>query len=289
MLFNILGPLLVVEATLYSVNYDISSQSIIDSIHFPLSIAWLLEFLMEIENGYPRYWGLFYWVMILVMSSLPTYHILSLPSQKISVVVTRKWFHFIAVLLFGPVTLQFPQLMTLAYAIALCVLIVLETLRREIPMLQSFYVTFIDDTKDDGNHIIISHMFLILGCAAPLWISQSVVINNTQQFSSSTLLLAEFGVICIGVGDAMGAVIGKGIGRHKWGKNQRTLEGSLAMWLSMIWLGSYTCHSFEEYRALIVATTFTTILEAFTVQLDNLALPLVGSTIILLNLQQPSC
>ena len=146
-------------------------------------------------------------------------------------------------------------------------------------MLQSFYVAFLDK-KDDRGHIIVSHIFLIVGCAAPLWMSE-VLSNET---SSSPLLLSEFGVICIGIGDAMGAVIGKTMGRNKWGKNQRTIEGSLAMWLSMIGSGVLTCKSAQDCWALLVATTFTTILEAFTVHLDNLVLPLSGSTIILLML-----
>jgi len=149
-------------------------------------------------------------------------------------------------------------------------------LRRDIPLLQSFYVTFIDDTKDSDTQIIVSHMFLILGCAAPLWIVE----NLGRQFSS--LLLAEFGVISIGVGDAMGAIVGKGIGKRKWGMNQRTLEGSSAMFLSMIWIGAYACHSYQDYAALLVASTFVTVLEAFTLQLDNLVLPLAGSTVALL-------
>ena len=163
----------------------------------------------------------------------------------------------------------------------------METLRSEdAPLLQSFYFAFLDDKKDKGECIIISHVFLIVGCAIPLWIDQVISSTNDDDAdlssSSSSLLLAEFGVISIGVGDAMGAVIGKSIGKHHWGMNQRTLEGSLAMWLSMIGIGMLVCTSMQEYGALLLATTFTTILEAFTVQLDNLVLPISGSTIILL-------
>ncbi len=240
------------------------------------SIQWLMEFLLEEESGYPRFWGLLYWGVVLVVSIIPTFVILKMSTKTIPVVVARKWFHLIAVLLFGPIMRQFPQLMSLSFAIAVCVLIVLETLRRDIPALQAFYVTFVDNTKDSDSKVIVSHIAMILGCALPLWISQAVT------GPASSLLLAEFGVICVGIGDAMGAVIGKWIGKHKWGRNQRTLEGSLAMWLSMILVGGYCCHSAEAKKALAIATTFTTILEAFTVQLDNLVLPLAGSAIVLL-------
>jgi dolichol kinase len=165
-------------------------------------------------NGY---WGLVYWVAVLIVVSIPTYCLFSLPSGTISVVVTQKWFHLIAILLLGPITWQFPELMSFGYAIAACVLLVCETVRRDLPVLQSFYVTFLDDHKDDGSHIIVSHLFLILGCAGPLWISESIFDRTLR--SPSSVLLAELGVILIGIGDSMGAVIGKGIGKHRWGEN----------------------------------------------------------------------
>jgi len=256
---------------------------------------------MDKENGYQRIWGIIYWGGILIIASYPTNQLLSLQpvaagnknnnkdNNTPSVVVIRKWFHLIAVILFGPITWIFPQLMSISYAIATCILIVLESLRSDAPLLQFFYLAFLDDKKDDGQNVIVSHVFLIVGCAAPLWINQVLSTNeedNDDGVSSSSwshsLLLAEFGVICIGIGDAMGAVIGKSMGKHYWGMNHRTLEGSLAMWLSMIGIGMLVCTSMQEYVALLVATTFTTILEAFTVQIDNLVLPLSGSTIILL-------
>jgi len=280
LLVNLAGPLLAVDLSLHKANNFTSSSRIL-----PLSIQWLFEFLTEKENGYERFWGLMYWVAVLSIGIYPTFVILSLPSDnKPSVAVTRKWFHLLAVLLFGPITWQFPQLMSLSYAIAACILVVLETLRNDAPSLQSFYTAFIDDRKDDGGHIIVSHIFLIIGCAAPLWVSQ-VLWNRISSPSSSSLLLAEFGVLCIGIGDAMGAVIGKSMGQHKWGENQRTLEGSLAMWFSMVVIGMFSCVSVRECVALVVSATFTTILEAFTVQLDNLVLPVFGSSIILLILK----
>jgi len=279
LIMNVAGPLLFVDVSLHTATNFTSNSSFL-----PLSIQWLVEFLTEKEDGLERYWGIVYWIIVLAVGSYPTFTLISVPSQnKPSVVVTRKWFHLIAILLFGPVTWWLPQLMSLSYAIAVCILVVLETFRADTPLLQSFYTAFIDDRKDDSGKVIISHIFLIIGCAAPLWLTE--FISSRTESSSSSLssrLVAEFGVLCIGVGDAMGAVIGKSIGRNKWGTNQRTLEGSFAMWLSMIVIGIFLCSSLQEYLALFVATTFTTILEAFTDQLDNLVLPLFGSSIILL-------
>jgi dolichol kinase len=276
-ILNVVGPLVMVEIALWTTTAQ--STTGILPVPFHRAFFWLFGFLGDNENGYPRWLGLLYWVGVLALVSIPTFRLLSLPTSTVSVVVTRKWFHLIAILLFGPITWQFPQLLSLGYAVATCVLLVIETVRRDIPGLQSFYVTFLDDRKDDGGNIIVSHIFLILGCAAPLWISQAIVNDKVK---TQWLLLGEFGVIIIGVGDAMGAVVGKGIGKYRWGGNRRTLEGSLAMFLSTVIAGALTCRSNRDVIALLAAASFSTILEAFTLQLDNLALPLAGSAIILL-------
>ena len=99
----------------------------------------------------------------------------------------------------------------------------------------------------------------------------------------------------------MGACVGKLCGRYRWGKNQRTLEGSLAMFLSTVsaaalLVGSTSCSNTEEgfsipkrlaitqgfpWTAVLLSTAYATLLEAFTFQMDNLVLPLAGATLIL--------
>jgi dolichol kinase len=221
------------------------------------------------------YWGLLYWAVVLVISSIPTSMVLGSKSEKLSVVIRRKWFHFLAVVLFGPTTYILPQLLSLSYAIALCVLVVAENLRPDIPFLQSFYLNFVDPAKDNPA-LIVSHMFLILGCAGPLWIAEWVFDDSLQY-----PLLSQWGVLCLGVGDAAGAVVGSFFGRHRWGQNRRTIEGSFAMWISVMGIG-IVAFSDENWHALAVAATVTTLMEAFTLQMDNLVLPLVGATMILL-------
>ena len=223
---------------------------------------------------FPRYFGLIYWVTTFVVAFLPTRQVLE--STSISVVVRRKWFHAVAVVLFSPISIIFPQLMSLSYAIALCVLAVLEDLRRDLPALQSFYLSFIDPTKDNPE-LILSHMFLILGCGMPLWISEWTCNNETAMGS----LLPQWGILCLGIGDAAGAVIGSCYGKHHWGQNRRTIEGSLAMWISVSALGVAFVPA-DGYFTILAAATIATLMEAFTLQMDNLVLPIVGSTVILL-------
>lgn len=214
-----------------------------------------------------------YWLAVFVVAFVPTRLVLA--TTDLSVVIRRKWFHAVAVVLFSPATQMFPQLMSLSYAIALCVLVVLEDLRRDLPALQSFYLSFIDPTKDDPE-LIVSHMFLILGCATPLWISEWA-----SDREAAKLFLSQWGVLCLGIGDAAGAVIGSWYGKRQWGQNRRTIEGSLAMWASVT-LAGIAFAPVDNYLALFAASTIVTLMEAFTLQMDNLVLPIVGSTVILL-------
>ena len=285
----------------------------------PQALHWLVDFLLETEElpvvnrasssstkwllpHIPRYGWILYWIIVLAIS-IPLspkpaddkdkrFH--PLP-QKHRIVLARKWFHGIAVLLFTPVTLAAPQLLSLSYAIALAILILVESARMDLPMLQQFHERYLDPSKDDANKLVISHMALILGCAIPLWISQLASFGNHSDKGESivvVLLLPLWGVISLGIGDAMGAIVGVLYGNTKWSpSNPRTLEGSLAMWLSMMATylllecyyrgGVATIFLTRPCWPSLVATSFVVMLEAHTFQIDNLVLPLAGSGLLL--------
>ena len=243
----------------------------------PSCLYWIWDFLMdhEAESGVPRFYFLLYWVKVLVVSSL----VALVASQRTTaatvtaVVVTRKWFHLIATLLFAPVTVFAPQLMVLSYAIALCVLMVLESIRNEVVPIQTFFQNYLDlDNKDQsGTKVVISHMALIVGCALPLWIAR---VRN-QQDSDGNNFVALWGIVILGVGDSMGAIVGTRYGKTKWGRN-RSIEGSLAVWIST----ALCCNLLTNHAHLLVVSVVTC-LEAFTSQIDNLTLPLAGVLLLL--------
>jgi dolichol kinase len=239
---------------------------------FPRCTNWLIFFLLENDNdddlwsGVPRIsWVVYWFAILLVLVPIST---LTAFQELAPAVVTRKWFHFIALLLFTPVTLFSPSLMLLVYAIALCILMVVECVRSELPAsVQQFYRTFVDHDKDNPNRVIISHMALVTGCAFPMWLSACT--------GRESKLLQLWGVMVLGVGDSFGAILGKSFGRTKWGGN-RSLEGSFAMLVSL----AVCCSFFGE--PWLVAVLFTTLLEAFTCQIDNIVLPVSGSVLLLL-------
>lgn len=277
-----LGPLIFVECCLRCTEYKPQTNLIfphVSPLKSSFCIQWLLEFLSVSENTeivLPRYMGLVYWILTLAVLALPT--ILIVHRRQLAVVVVRKWFHFIAVLLFAPITIFSPTLMALAYAVALCGLLILEAIRREISVLNKFYQLLQDPNKDDADGMITSHICLILGCAVPLWLSLAMFDVRVGRQG----LLQQWGVLCLGVGDAMAAVFGKTFGQTRWGTNNRTLEGSAAMWISMIAVGRLLGGG--QWRLLLEATTLVTVMEAYTTQMDNLILPLAGSIWIVLRL-----
>jgi dolichol kinase len=306
--------LITVECTFW--NFNLATQQ-----PFPRCLWWMFDdFLFEIENELrqtapvpqdnyfarrlslvkrlPRISWLIYWfaTMLVTIPLAPT-------TGRISPVIARKWFHFIAVLLFVPTTVLVPQLQSLSYAVAICVLLIVEVVRIDIPILNDFYYMYLDHTKDDADDrkFVISHIALVAGCATPLWIIQyikfSVFRENIDLSALDALdaLVGLCGVWVLGLGDAMGAIIGKSIGRNKWGSNARTMEGSMAM-LVCLCLSCFATSVFTVWTTIPVYTVlgllysvalwfpavlFVTLIEAFTIQIDNIVLPLAGTAMIL--------
>lgn len=126
-----------------------------------------------------------------------------------------------------------------------------------------FFNEFID-SKDSGP-VILSHFYLLTGCAGGLWLEGSGVNRFT-------------GVLVLGVGDALASIVGKFLGRVHWPGSQKTVEGTAAFILSILscaWLlravGMVDHFSMGRYA---IATTMAGLLEASSSQNDNLVIPI---------------
>ena len=187
-------------------------------------------------------------------------------------VAARKLFHFLAVLLFTPVAFLDPLLLQVAYGIAIGLLVWLETARHLDGSfvrrhLTAFYAPFLDDDEKSG--VALAHIYLLLGCAAPHWLASLI---------DGRFPLHLVGIVVLGLGDAMAAVVGKASGRFHWPQSKRTYEGSIAFFLAILlpWLlllqGSTSVGDF--LRVLLLPAVLLTVFEATTSQNDNLMLPL---------------
>ena len=269
-------------------------------IPIPRSILWLLQFLsnevtMEVGGSvmhFHRYEILGYWSFVLIASIPLTVKVCkwveaggSLSWRR--VVVARKFFHLVAVILFTPITWIDSEMMALSYAIATTLLMILEIIRcysfgqesgNMTLSLNAFYAIFLDekDSLAANGGLTITHITLIVGCAMPLVLSQ--IVNATDDGSFILRLLPYVGVIVLGIGDSAGAVAGVTFGRHQWpGGSSRTLEGSLSMFISM--LTALCLAGFDDFFTAGTFLAIMTLLEASTTQIDNLCLPVAGTSL----------
>lgn len=201
-----------------------------------------------------------------------------------------------------------------------------------INSLSSFYQSFLDQ-REQTDGIITSHISLLFGCWIPCFASfqfQSLLLlssthesygyNNISSSSSSGSLLASsmqeqllegslvllflLGILAVGIGDAMAAVVGTLVRTKTWNSTKlfhslrissvssKSIGGSLALFLSIV-VGCWSITMYftsavsmtsviqypwsywlENGFIYVVLATSTTIIECLTRSNDNIVLPL---------------
>lgn len=193
------------------------------------------------------------------------------PRVAVSVNGRRKFFHALAVLLFVPGIAWDPAFMHLAFSGALAVFVLCEYLRYcavyPVGATLHFFLSQFLDSKDSGL-VILSHGYLLSGCAAGLWVE------------SQSRITQQLGVLALGVGDAVASIVGRQYGRIHWPLSNKTVEGTFGFVASMI-----TSVTFLRIFGLVEAfrmVPFTVVMvllamiEGLSEQNDNIVLPLSG-------------
>ena len=155
-----------------------------------------------------------------------------------------------------------------------------------------FFVSLVD-SRDSGVALL-THLYLLLGCALPLWLHAGIAGGMVEAASSSTststrpssslppsaceqtlVLLPWAGLACLAVGDSAAAAVGKALGRVRWpGTGGRTVEGSVAFFASTAATLVFAAgRPGASLLPLAAAVAGATAIEAFTSQVDNLVLP----------------
>jgi len=196
-------------------------------------------------------------------------------------ILVRKYFHVLALVMFVPTIVINIRFMALAFAVALAVFMVMESLRiANVPFVVAFMNPFmrryIDDR--DAGVAVLTHIYLLTGCALPVFFTYFVLRGI---FSASGLLIALSGVAVTGLGDAMASYFGIHFGRRRWSGSKKTMEGTTAMVLgvlvfqaaSLLAVGFHNL-SAASWARLALADLLVSLLEAKTDQIDNLILPL---------------
>lgn len=146
------------------------------------------------------------------------------------------------------------------------------------------FMTALVDERDEGN-VIVSHLYLLLGCAAPGWVLLSTFERWPAPTHAVSNLLTEWssGLLSLGVFDTTACILGNRFGKHHWPRCRKTLEGSLggfiAAWLVhhllLVWYdaGQWRVIS-RDVASFTLALFLCMIFEALTAQNDNLVLPM---------------
>lgn len=176
-------------------------------------------------------------------------------SAVVEVDTRRKVFHFTVVAMFLPATFVDPCYTALALGLVLAIFLLLDLLRAsQLPPLSRPLATFLApyvDGRDLRGPVVVSHVFLLIGCAVPLWLSLASLPRSSSSIVATTgtndvgdssepdpfagwdLPVRETamvaGVACVGLGDAAASLVGRRFGRNRWlWPGGKSLQGSAA-------------------------------------------------------------
>ena len=220
-------------------------------------------------------------------------------TSVVEVDTRRKVFHGIMVAMLLPTIFVDPCFIALALSLILAIFLLLDLFRAsQLPPISKPLTVFLAPYVDGRDHrgpVIVSHIFLLIGCAIPLWLSLAAAPRMGEDpwigwDTSVRDLSMVSGVICVGMGDAAASLIGRRYGKTKWyWVGGKSLEGSLAFALavtcglsaSWIWLrlgGWASWHEGDPFSIILakclLAGTGASLLEStLTAANDNVVVP----------------
>lgn len=237
-----------------------------------------------------------YWLAIIIVGLAIVFRL----SSIYEVDTRRKVFHFMMVAMLLPATYVDPTFAALALSLMLAIFLLLDLFRAsQLPPLSkslAYFLTPYVDGRDLKGPVVISHIFLLIGCAIPLWLSLGTLPRTgTAYLSGWEVPTREVsmvsGVICVGMGDAAASLIGRRFGRRKWiWGGGKSIEGSiafatavgLALVLAKAWLriGGWQANNDDSWVMTIeksgIAACVASLTEAvLTGGNDNVVVPIV--------------
>ena len=212
----------------------------------------------------------------------------------------RKVFHGMMVMMFLPTTFIDPTFVSLALILILAVFLLLDLFRAsQLPPLSKPLTLFLAPYVDGRDHrgpVIVSHIFLLIGCAIPLWLSHAAIerVGDTPwegwDVSRREVSMIS-GVVCVGMGDAAASLIGRRYGRRRWcWSGGKSFEGSFAFAVAVVlglsfarlWLlqGGWAGDSGDSWAMTLgkgsIAATGASLTEAvLTGGNDNVIVPII--------------
>ncbi|EFQ92968.1 hypothetical protein PTT_09803 [Pyrenophora teres f. teres 0-1] len=196
-------------------------------------------------------------------------------SAVVEVDTRRKVFHGTMVAMLLPTMYVDPCFVALALALVLAIFILLDLVRAsQLPPLSKPIARFLTpyvDGRDLRGPVVVSHMFLLIGCAIPLWLSLAGV-QRTGEWPWQDWEVKDrdvsmvAGVVCVGMGDAAASLVGRRYGRRKWPwAGGKSLEGSVAFAVAVtvglvfgkVWLWAGWRHGHQPANGWVLETAVT--------------------------------
>ena len=181
-----------------------------------------------------------YCLAIIAIGLMVVFHL----SAIVEVDTRRKVFHGMMVAMFLPTVFIDPIFMSLALILVLAVFLILDLFRAsQLPPISkplTYFLAPYVDGRDHRGPVIVSHIFLLIGCAIPLWLSLAAQPRGGEapwegwEVGKRDLGMIA-GVVCVGMGDAAASLIGRRYGRRRWcWSGGKSLEGSLAFAMAVV-------------------------------------------------------
>ncbi|MCJ1296160.1 hypothetical protein MMC34_007725 [Xylographa carneopallida] len=156
----------------------------------------------------------------------------------------RKVFHGMMVVMFLPTVFLDPPFTALAFALILAIFLLLDLFRAsQLPPVSkplTYFLAPYVDGRDHRGPIIVSHIFLLIGCAIPTWLSLAATARiGTVPFEGWDVATRDLsmvtGIVCVGMGDAAASLIGRRYGRRRWPwSGGKSVEGSIAFAVAVV-------------------------------------------------------
>ncbi|KXS13399.1 hypothetical protein M427DRAFT_58640 [Gonapodya prolifera JEL478] len=188
--------------------------------------------------------------------------------------VRRKFFHAVAVLMFIGGYWVDPSFLRLSFAVAQSLFIFLEILRfNRVPPIADALDSYLKHftAKTDMGPLVVSHIYLLIGCAGPVWLDRLAG-------GEPNVTAALSGIIALGVGDSLASLIGIRYGYTKWPGHSTSFEGSAAFVVGTLaaiaavrWIWAVPSLLSWMTVSIVIGAS---VMEATSFQNDNLILPI---------------
>lgn len=273
-------PNLMSRASIYLAMHLILGAGVL--AYYKLSVGTLL---LALTTG-KRPFIMIAWVALLVFTLFASYFYLQkFPApSRLQTYLNRKFYHLMTIPFFVPVLFEDQAFLSTALVLVSCLFVELEVFRvicpfgvfsRRLSLLMSKF----KNPVDGAGPIVLSHLYLLLGCTIP------IVTSTAPGFTPPTLWTWSLGgVASLGVLDAAAAIVGMLVGGPKWPASNKTMIGSVAGALSMILFQAAlikiigpTMGGTIDWITLARQAIYCSLWEALSGDLnDNLTLPLVA-------------